>query len=332
MTLLERLKAKALANPRKIVLPEGEEPRTVKAASIITKEKLAHVTLVGNRAKIEAAAKEQGVDVSAVPSIDPETSPKFEEYAQAYAEARKAKGMTIEEARKIMKDTVFYGTMMVHKGEADGLVSGALHSTGDTIRPALQFIKTKPGISLVSSVFIMIVPNCEYGDAGTFIFADCAVVPNPTDKEMAEIAIASAETGRILTGIEPKVAMLSFSTYGSAKHELVDKVKRAVAIAKAQAPHLLIDGEMQADAAIIPKVGKSKAPGSPIAGQANVLIFPDLQSGNIAYKLVERLAKAQAIGPFLQGLNKPVNDLSRGCSVEDIVNVTMITSLQAGGL
>ena len=332
MTLLERLKAKALANPRKIVLPEGEEPRTVKAASIITKEKLAHVTLVGNRAKIEAAAKEQGVDVSAVPSIDPETSPKFEDYAQAYAEARKAKGMTIEEARKIMKDTVFYGTMMVHKGEADGLVSGALHSTGDTIRPALQFIKTKPGISLVSSVFIMIVPDCEYGDAGTFIFADCAVVPNPTDKEMAEIAIASAETGRILTGRDPKVAMLSFSTYGSAKHELVDKVKRAVAIAKAQAPHLLIDGEMQADAAIIPKVGKSKAPGSPIAGQANVLIFPDLQSGNIAYKLVERLAKAQAIGPFLQGLNKPVNDLSRGCSVEDIVNVTMITSLQAGGL
>ena len=332
MTLLERLKAKALANPRKIVLPEGEEPRTVKAASIITKEKLAHVTLVGNRAKIEAVAKEQGVDVSTVPSIDPETSPRFEEYAQAYTEARKAKGMTIEEARKIMKDTVFYGTMMVHKSEADGLVSGALHSTGDTIRPALQFIKTKPGISLVSSVFIMIVPDCEYGDAGTFIFADCAVVPNPTDKEMAEIAIASAETGRILTGIEPKVAMLSFSTYGSAKHELVDKVKRAVAIAKAQAPDLKIDGELQADAAIIPKVGKSKAPGSPIAGQANVLIFPDLQSGNIAYKLVERLAKAQAIGPFLQGLNKPVNDLSRGCSVEDIVNVTMITSLQAGGL
>jgi phosphate acetyltransferase len=332
MTLLERLKAKALANPRKIVLPEGEEPRTVKAASIITKEKLARVTLVGNRAKIEAVAKEQGVDVSAVPSIDPETSPKFEDYAQAYAEARKAKGMTIEEARKIMKDTVFYGTMMVHKGEADGLVSGALHSTGDTIRPALQFIKTKPGISLVSSVFIMIVPDCEYGDAGTFIFADCAVVPNPTDKELAEIAIASAETGRILTGIDPKVAMLSFSTYGSAKHELVDKVKRAVALAKAQAPDLKIDGELQADAAIIPKVGKSKAPGSPIAGQANVLVFPDLQSGNIAYKLVERLAKAQAIGPFLQGLNKPVNDLSRGCSVEDIVNVTMITSLQAGGL
>jgi len=332
MTLLERLKAKALANPRKIVLPEGEEPRTVKAASIITREKLARVTLVGNRAKIEAVAKEQGLDISAIPSIDPETSPKFEEYAQAYAEARKAKGMTIEEARRIMKDTVFYGTMMVHKGEADGLVSGALHATADTVRPALQFIKTKPGISLVSSVFIMIVPNCEYGDAGTFIFADCAVVPNPTDKELAEIAIASAETGRILAGIDPKVAMLSFSTYGSAQHELVDKVKRAVAMAKAQAPNLKIDGELQADAAIIPKVGKSKAPGSPIAGQANVLIFPDLQSGNIAYKLVERLAKAQAIGPFLQGLNKPVNDLSRGCSVEDIVNVTMITSLQAGGL
>jgi phosphate acetyltransferase len=222
--------------------------------------------------------------------------------------------------------------MMVYKGEADGLVSGAEHSTGDTIRPALQTIKTKPGINIVSSSFIIIVPDCEFGDKGMFIFADCAVMPNPNEKELAEIAIASAETGRVLCGMDPKVAMLSFSTYGSAKHELVDKVKNAVAIAKEKAPGLKIDGEMQADAAIIPKVGKSKAPNSPIAGQANVLVFPDLQSGNIAYKLVERLAKAQAVGPILQGIAKPVNDLSRGCSVDDIVHLVAITSVQAGGL
>jgi len=332
MTLLENLKAKAKANPRRIVLPEGEEPRTIKAAVIITLEKLAHVTLVGNRAKIEAVAREQGVDVSPVPSVDPETSPKFEEYAQAYYDIRKAKGVTIEQAQKLVKDTVFFGTMMVHKGDMDGLVSGALHSTGDTIRPALQTIKTKPGINIVSSSFVMIVPDCEFGDKGMFIFADCAVMPNPTDAELAQIAVASAETAKVLCGMDPKVAMLSFSTYGSAQHELVDKVKRATAMARELAPGLKIDGEMQADAAIIPKVGKSKAPQSAIAGQANVLIFPDLQSGNIAYKLVERLSKAQAIGPILQGIAKPVNDLSRGCSVDDIVHLVAITSVQAAGV
>ena len=330
MTLLENLKIQAKANPKRIVLPEGEEPRTVEAAVQIVRDKLAKVVLVGNRKNIESVAKKQGVNVSDILSVDPVTSPNFAEYSRTYAQIRAAKGVTLDSAKKLMADPVFFGTMMVHKGEADGLVSGAQHSTGDTIRPALQIIKTKPGINIVSSSFIMIVPNCDFGDKGMFVFADCAVMPAPTESELAQIAIASAETAKVLCGMKPKVAMLSFSTYCSAKHELVDKVKRATAIAREMAPDLEIDGEMQADAAMVPKVGKSKAPNSPIAGQANVLVFPDLQSGNIAYKLVERLSHAQAIGPILQGIAKPINDLSRGCSVDDIVNLVTITSLQAG--
>jgi phosphate acetyltransferase len=327
--LLKSFHDKARSDPRHVVLPEGDEPRTVKAASMVAELRLARVTLLGDEEKIRAVASEQGADLAGVEIVDPAKSPLLNRYADTFFELRKAKGITSAQALEAVKETICFGTMMVHVGDADGLVSGAEHSTAHTIRPALQIIKCSPGVNIVSSYFIMIVPDCEYGSEGLFIFADCAVTPCPTAEELASIAIASARTGRSLCGLDPKVALLSFSTKGSAQHELVTKVQKATAIAQAAAPDLEIDGELQVDAALVARVGAKKAPGSRVAGNANVLIFPDLQTGNCCYKLVERLAKAQAIGPFLQGLKKPVNDLSRGCSVEDIVNVVAVTAVQA---
>jgi phosphate acetyltransferase len=330
MDIMKSFFDKARKLNKRILLPEGTEPRTVKAARIITDEKVARVALIGIENDIKAVAKKEGVSLDGVEIIEPVKSANYEKYATAFFEIRKSKGVTIEQARETLKDPIYFGTMMIQLGDADGLVSGAEHSTADTIRPALQIIKTKPGISVVSGCFIMLVPNCTLGDNGTFIFADCAVNPDPTAAQVAEIALASAETAKILVGMEPRVAMLSFSTKKSASHPFVDKMIEATRIAKEKAPSLSLDGELQADAALIEAVGQKKCPGSPVAGKANVLVFPDLQSGNIGYKLVERLAKAQAIGPFLQGLNKPVNDLSRGCSVQDIVDVTAVTAIQAG--
>ncbi len=331
MDLIKSIREKAVKAAKTIVLPEGTEPRTVEAASIILKEKIAKIILIGDEDKIRAIAAEKNVDIAEAAIINPVNSDKLSSYSDKFYELRKNKGMTPEKALATMQDCVYFATMMVKEGDADGLVSGAEHSTGDTIRPALQIIKTKPGIKTVSGAFVMIVPECTLGHEGMFVFADCAVNPCPSAAEMAEIAVSSAETAKVLCGMDPKVAMLSFSTMGSAKHELVDKVKEATKLAKELAPELDLDGELQADAALIERVGRQKAPESKVAGKANVLVFPDLQAGNISYKLVERLAKAQAIGPFLQGIAKPVNDLSRGCSVEDIVNVTAITAVQAQG-
>jgi phosphate acetyltransferase len=329
MELMNSFYERAKKLNKTILFPEGTEPRTIKAVSEIARTGLARPILLGEKSQVEAKAAAEGVSLEGVAIIDPPKHPGFEEYAKKFYEMRKAKGMTIEKAYETMKDPIYFATMLIQLNEADGLVSGAEHSTAHTIRPALQIIKTQPGISVVSGCFIMIVPNSTYGDNGLFVFADCAVNPDPTSEQLAEIAIASADTARNLCGMNPRVAMLSFSTKKSAEHPNVDKVIKAFEIAKSKAPNLEIDGELQADAALVASVGQKKCPGSTVAGKANVLVFPDLQSGNIGYKLVERLAKAHAIGPFLQGLNKPVNDLSRGCSVQDIIDVTAVTAIQA---
>lgn len=329
MTLLEQIRANARSKKRRIVLPEGTSERTLKAADIILKEGLADLILLGNVEEIKRRETELGLDLSSAEIIDPLQSPKKALYIERLTELRKAKGMTPEEAEKLLNQDIYYGPMMIYMGDADGEVSGAEHSTGDTVRPALQINKTAPGISVVSGAMVLVTKKPELGHQGVFICADVAITPNPTAEQLAEIAICSAETARMIAGIErPKVAMLSFSTKGSAQHELVDKVTRATAIAKERRPDLDIDGEIQADAALIASVGQKKCPGSAVAGQANVLVFPDLQSGNIGYKLVERLGDAEAVGPILQGLGAPVNDLSRGCSVMDIVNLVAITANQ----
>ncbi|NSW89793.1 MAG: phosphate acetyltransferase [Firmicutes bacterium] len=327
MNFLEQIIERAKADIKTIVLPESTDMRVIRAAAIILEKKIANVVLVGNKEEIAKAAG--NLDVSGAQIVDPLKSEKYDDYVNTFYELRKAKGVTIEKAKEIMKNPVYWGVMMVKKGEADGMVSGAVNSTADTLRPALQILKTVPGVKLVSAFFVMVVPNCEYGYNGTFIYADSGLVENPNEEELAEIAIVSAKSFKLLVQAEPKVAMLSYSSYGSAKSELTEKVIKATKIAKERAPYLIIDGELQADAALVPSVAKIKAPGSPVAGKANVLIFPDLNCGNIAYKLTQRLAKAEAYGPITQGMAAPVNDLSRGCSAEDIVGVVAITAVQA---
>ena len=324
MAIIDTIKAQAKSNVKHIVLPEGDEIRTVQAAAKITAEGLAKVTLLGNPDAVKAVAEKTGSSLEGIDIIDPATSDKAAAYANTLYELRKAKGMTEEEAAKKVQDPMYYGIVMVKMGDADGLVSGAVHSTADMLRPALQVIKSKPGIKTVSSAFIMDSPVF-----GNVVFSDCAVNIAPTAEELANIAVSAAETAKTLAGLDPKVAMLSFSTMGSAKHDNVTKVQEATRIAKELAPDLALDGEMQLDAAMVPSVGELKAPNSPVAGHANVLVFPSLEAGNIGYKIAQRFGKAEAYGPVLQGIAKPCNDLSRGCSVDDIVATVAITAVQA---
>jgi phosphate acetyltransferase len=322
MELLTQIKNNAISLQKRIVLPEGSEIRTLKATEIILKEKLARIILLGNAEQIAEIVSREGIDITGAEIVDPKKSERRDAYADMMVEIRKSKGLTKEEALKLLNDPLYYGPIMIKAGDADGEVSGAINATGDVLRPAFQFVKTLPGVSVVSGVFLMVFKDKTLGDNGLLVFADCAVMPVPDEKQLAEIAITTAKTAKAIAGIEPRVAMLSFSTKGSAQHELVDKVAEATQIAQELAPELLIDGEMQLDAALVPEVGRLKAPD-------NVLVFPGLESGNIGYKLVQRLAGAEAIGPVLQGMAAPINDLSRGCSVSDIVSMVAITANQA---
>lgn len=333
MELLDTIKQNARKHNKRIVLPEGYEERNVRAADAAIAEGLAQMILIGDPDEIRDHAAKLGLkNLEKAQVVNPKSHPNKEKYADLMVELRKSKGMTKEEALKLIEDPLYLGVLMIKSGDADGEVSGADHATGDVLRPAFQYVKTAPGISVVSGAFIMILPDRSLGDNGVIIFADGAVHPDPNDRELAEIAVASARTAKVIAGLEPRVAILSFSTKGSAKHEMVDKVISATKIAQEMAPEFLIDGELQGDAALVESIGRKKAPGSKIAGKANVLVFPDLNCGNIAYKLVQRLASAEAIGPILQGMAAPINDLSRGCSVSDIVSMIAITANQAAGV
>lgn len=329
MSFIEEMKVKASKNLKTIVLPEATDERVLQAADIILKEGFANIILVGDEKQLLDKANEKGFDLSKATIVNPEKSSKHEEYVEAFYELRKLKGIDINKAKELINDPVYFAMMMVKQGDCDGLVSGAIHSTADTLRPALQILKTAPNTKLVSAFFLMVVPNCEYGEKGTFVFSDCGLNPNPNAEELSEIAISSAKSFEQLVGKTPRVGMLSFSTYGSAKSESTEKVVEATNLVKEKMPDLLVDGELQLDAAIIPEVANSKAPGSNVAGHANTLVFPNLDAGNIGYKLTQRLAKAEAYGPLCQGIAKPVNDLSRGCSAQDIVGVVAITAVQA---
>ena len=335
MKILDQMLQRAQANPQRIVLPEGDEPRTLEAANIILRYKIANLILIGDPAVINQMAEEKGYEYvlkgENLTILNPLTDPKMPEYANLLFELRKAKGMTLEQATEKVKDPLYLGCLMIKNGDADGELAGARGTTADTIRPAFQILKTRPGVHIVSGAFLMFTPATHLGEDGFLVFADCAVNPCPNAQELAEIAVTTAETAKALGGIEPRVAMLSFSSKGSAKHELVDKVTEATRLAHEMAPELALDGELQLDAALVESVGKQKAPGSPVAGKANVLVFPDLQAGNIGYKLVERFSGADAVGPILQGIAAPVNDLSRGCKVQDIVQMVIITANQAIG-
>ena len=329
MSLMENILAKAKSDVKHILLPEGTEPRTVQAAARIKERGIAKVTLFGKAEAINEIAKQYGVSLDGIDLIDPETHEAYARYTEQFYQMRKAKGVTPEKAAETIKNPLFFAAMLIYDKKADGFVSGAINTTGNTLRPGLQIIKMAEGIHTVSSFFIMNVKEKGYGDNGTLIFSDCAVNIDPTAEQLAEIAITSAKSAKALCDMEPRIAMLSFSTKGSAKHENVDKVAKATELVHELARELNVDGELQADAALVESVGQLKSPGSPVAGKANVLIFPDLQSGNIGYKLVQRLGGAEAIGPICQGFKAPINDLSRGCSVEDIVSVVAITAVQA---
>lgn len=333
MGLIEQIVDRAKSNKQRIVLPEGEEIRTLIAANRLVKEEVAHIILIGNEANILKIAEDNSLsELKKATIINPKTHSKKEEYIQLLLDLRKSKGLTEEEASKLVENPLYLACLMIKNGDADGEVAGAENTTGDVLRPAFQIVKTLPGVTVVSGAFLMFLPDKQWGENGLMVFADCAVHPNPTAAELAQIAVSTGQTTRSIAGIEPKIAMLSFSTKGSAKHEMVDKVVEATRLAKELDPSLKIDGELQADAAIVAAVAKSKAPNSEIAGEANVLVFPTLEVGNIAYKLVQRLANAEAVGPILQGMAAPINDLSRGCSSDDIFSLVAITANQAIGI